>query len=510
MIEAAFTDDLALLAGALRQEAFRFILINHNRKSIYTDIAQWLRSQYPDRPFFELEFRDKDYRRISDELTAIERGIVLVPDFDWLFIPENEALCIAFNQRRDFFARRPVALICFLQPSNFLLVPKKIPDWWSLRSLELEFQRELLPEDNLLQFQPLELEFSSLGGISAADKKAEIERLLRQIEVADTENLALLQSLYAQLGELYYALSEYKEAEEVFEVSLEIAKKMGDHKREGEILSNISEIYIEQGRHFIANQFAKRVLEIAKKIGSHQLEGDALYNIGSVLKAKGDYKNAVFYLKSSLKIKQKTGDQIGAGMALNGIGQIFSAQKNATEAIIYFEKSIQLFKKSGHLLGESIVLNNISLIFKDRGEYDKALNYLHNSLNLCRQIGSRSVECTILNNIGQTYYNQKDYKAAFRYLEESKKISQEIGKMNLLAINLTNIGIILFHQDHFERAITSLIEAYNIFKRLDVLEEVKVLEEHLAIILAQIGEARFKELAGEQASDFLNNLSQAE
>jgi|GEM_PF-5834235 tetratricopeptide (TPR) repeat protein len=429
MIEAAFTDDLALLAGALRQEAFRFILINHNRKSIYSDIAQWLREQYPDRPFFELEFRGKDYRRISDELTAIEKGIVLIPDFDWLFHPENEALCIAFNQRRDFFARRPVALICFLQPSNFLLVPKKMPDWWSLRSLELEFHRELLPEDDLPLLQLLEFDSSSLGGISVADKKAEIERLLRQIEVADTENLTLLHSLYSQLGYLYYLLSDYEQAEYFFCNSLILSQKAGQRQEEGVDLNNIGQVYYAQGK------------DEAALINFHQ----------------------------SLKLRQEIKDQKGEGVTLNNIGQIYYTQ----------------------------------------GEYKKALRYFHQSLKIREDISDQKGQGVTLNSMSQIYYTHGDYDTALSRLNQSLAIMRHFGEEHEIAIILTNTGAVLLRRDQTIAAITLLVEAYNMFKKNNS-PNAQHPKQYLSAILAQIGEPRFKELAGEQASDFLNSGSQVE
>jgi len=509
MIEAAFTDDLALLAGALRQEAFRFILINHNRKSIYKDIAQWLRSQYPDRPFFELEFRDKDYRRISDELTAIERGIVLVPDFDWLFHPENEALCIAFNQRRDFFARRPVALICFLQPSNFLLVPKKIPDWWSLRSLELEFHRELLPEDNLLQFQPLELESSSLGGISAADKKAEIERLLRQIEVADPENLGLLQSLYAQLGELYYTLSEYKEAEEYFKSSLEIAREIGDYKREGIALNNIGQIYSSLREYDKALQYLENSLKIAREIKDQVGEGPTLNNIGQIYLNKGMYDTALQYLEDSLKISQAVGDYTEIGTTLNNIGQIYSSKGAYDKALEYLKSSLRVARGVGNRAGEGASLNNISQIYYRQGNYDQALNYLEVSLKIAKETGLRAEESSTLNNIAIINYANGNYSQAFYYWQACLKVQQEIADTVGIANTLMNLGGILFQMKKPEEAFHFLIQSYDILKKIDS-QNLMVLKSYFKVILAQIGEARFKELAGEQASDFLNSLPKAE
>jgi hypothetical protein len=126
-MEAEFAADLHILTNALRNEGFRFVLIGHNRYSLYVDIAGLLRDTFVDRPFLELQLRNRTYRQIADEILAFPNGIILIPDFDWLFQPDNEAIRVAFNQRRDTFARLDIAFICFIGRTTGVTSPKKSP-----------------------------------------------------------------------------------------------------------------------------------------------------------------------------------------------------------------------------------------------------------------------------------------------------------------------------------------------------------------------------------------------
>src|SRR5690606_5191163 len=113
---------------------------------------------------------------------------------------------------------------CFVQPGSFIKVPEKLPDLWSLHSLDLDF---FIPDEETLQMEVLPPSITStLGGSTLQEKEQEIEYLLRQLEQADS--IALQCSLNKQLGELYFELSEYEKALSYLEKSLELAQEVGD------------------------------------------------------------------------------------------------------------------------------------------------------------------------------------------------------------------------------------------------------------------------------------------
>ncbi len=301
-MEAAFTDDLRVLTNALRQEGFRFILIGHNRYSLYVDIAHQLHAMFADRPFLELRLRDKTYRQIADEILAFPHGIMLIPDFDWLFQPgnENATVRIAFNQRRDAFARRNVAFICFIGPNSWRSVAEKIPDWWSLRSLELDFHRET--GDTPLALALSREDTSSLGGATKAEKEAEIERLMKQLNDVEPANNALLLTLNSQLAALWYTLSDYQKALPYLQQAFGFAQKVGYKSEEARMLNNISQIYYEHSNYEAALTFLQQSLGIQQQIGNKKEEATTFNNISQIYRAQGDYETALIYLQQSLSL----------------------------------------------------------------------------------------------------------------------------------------------------------------------------------------------------------------
>jgi tetratricopeptide (TPR) repeat protein len=155
---------------------------------------------------------------------------ILIPDFDRLFEKGYEAFCTAINQRRDYFARNNKVLLCFLFEDKLKLIPDKIPDLWSLRTLEISLEA-IVPKMILgdLWMQP-GFETSSLGGRSLKEKEKEVENLLSQIKRTNPLDLILLGGLYRQLALIYFDFTDYQGAIENLMKALEIATKTDDEE----------------------------------------------------------------------------------------------------------------------------------------------------------------------------------------------------------------------------------------------------------------------------------------
>ena len=360
-MEDHLSDELALLGNALRTASFRFILVAHNRRSVYVDVKAWLTERFgAERTVYDFSFQGKETAAIRDAVVSLNKGILIISDLDFLFRPENAATCTYFNQRRDFFARFDIAFVCFIQPSSFPSVAKMLPDWWSLRSLELEFIRERRElEEKVLLLE--EAKYLAYNNLSLEERTEEIERLKRQIEQTEPDNLVLLSQLYSQEARLLYLSAQFDEALIYLEKSLVIDKQLGNLLEEGRVLNNISQIYDE----------------------------------------KGNYEKALNYLEQSLIIKEQIQDLSGKGTTLNNIGQIYTAKGDYDIALNYLERGLLLQLQIDSRLGEGTILNNIGQIYTFKGDYDTALSYLEKALAICQQIGNRLVEGSVLNNIGQ-------------------------------------------------------------------------------------------------------------
>ena len=478
-MEAAFQEDLDLLTKALRGESFRFILIGHNRKSIYFDFKNWIEEQIPNRPIIEVPFSNKNYRQISDELQAIEKGILLIPDFDWLFREENKEVCIAFNQRRDFFAKKPLAFICFLQPSNFLAVPEKVPDWWSLRSLEVEFERQITNAGELSAFSRSQY-YLQLGNLSKTEKELELDLLLEQQKQADPQNHKLNWNLHDQIGKLYGDLANYNAALTHWKEGLSIAKILNNKELQADNLGNIGLIYGTLGDNDQALSMLEESLAIQKEIGDNTGIGSSLNNIGSIFKIRGDYDQALSLLEESLAIQKEIGDKNGMGTTLNNISQIYYARGDYDQALSILEESLTIRKEISDKAGMGAILINISSIYQDRGDYDKALSLLEESLVIKKEIGDKAGMVVNWHNIAIIALQTKRVKQFFKMEGKAYKLATKIGYAQGIFSTSKELGITLYNQGKKREGLSYLFESYQFARKLnnpDVTEIEEILKK---------------------------------
>jgi tetratricopeptide (TPR) repeat protein len=487
---AAFASEQQLLHNALQTESFRFVLASHNHPSAYKEVRQGLQARFGQtRKIQEFSFSQKDYTDIRDAVLGLGSGILLLHDLEYLFRDENSELCTYFNQRRDFFAKYPIAFICFIEPSTHTKVLQKIPDWWSLRSLELEFMVTMEAPD-ILEMQWSMGDSSPYANWTPKQREEERARLQRLVENTDEENVGLLGQLYADLGSLFYFSNNYKQSIEFFNKSIPL---LNESKKLGDVFNDISLTYSAQGDYEMALGYLEKSLAIQKEIGNRQSEGIALGNIGQIYEAFGDYKKALDAFEKALAILLEIGDRQSEGAILNNIGQILYLEGNHQTALEYFNTSLTLKQEIGDYNGESVTLSNIGQIYHTNGDYDTALIFFQRSLEISQKIGDRRGENTTLNNISQVYDAKGNYETSLAYLQESYTIAHEIGDRNGIAIVLTNMGATLFEHNQYEEAIPLLLSAHQIFEKNGSLK-ASIPMNHLSNIKERIGEHRYQEI----------------
>jgi tetratricopeptide (TPR) repeat protein len=490
----AFEDELRLLFNALRIESFKLILISHNHPSIYPEIRSALSEHFGrSRKIHEFSFRNMTPSDIRNAVIRLDKGILLMRDVEYLFRDAHNSLCTYFNQRRDFFAKHDIAFLFFIEPGSFMRIAQKMPDWWSLRSLELEFSIPL-DKDSGMALEWRKGESSPYANWTQEERNAEIARLERLIGNTDPEDFKLLGWLHFDLGEVFVCSNNTEKAMENYTKCLALFKDIGDREGEGDTLNNISKIALAQGDFDLALVYLEQILAIRQATDDYQGQGTTLNNIGQLYIAKEDYNRALDYLEQSLAIQQNIGNHLGEGLLLNNIGQIYLSNGDYERALGYLEQALAIERKIGDRLGEGDTLNNISNIFYAKGDYDRALIYLEQSLAIEQEIGDRKGEGTTLNNISQIYDAKGDYERALVYLEQSLAIQQAIGDISGLATTLNNMAAIYLEQKNdMVRAVHLFYQAYRIFEKIGS-PSIQTSAAYLQIIIGQIGEEKFKEI----------------
>jgi len=461
-------DQLQTLVNALRQPGFRFILIQYNHLSIYDDVTKLLEEKYPEQARIELRISGNNYHSLTDQINEAGKAWIMIPDFDLLFTPEYEDVCTAFNQRRDFFARNNVVLICFILEGNMKQVPMKIPDFWSLRSLELVIKKESSPLmwDSFHVLLDIK-EASSLGGKTPAEKEKEILRIKSQFDATETTNLVLKQELLSQLSQLYYDFSNHSLSLEYAQKAHQLSLKIGNKASEGAALNKIGQNYQLLGENHKALDALKQSLEIMHEIGDKSGVATTLNNMSQIYQLKEDYKKALECLEESLETFREIGIKAVEGTILNNIGNVYYAKSDYKKAINYLEESLKISQEYNEKLGESATLNNIAGIYQEKGDLDKAKKLLKLSLKYQHEIGDKFGLAGSLNNMGKIYLANGEFQKAKECLEQSLIIRRDIGDEAGLAFTLFNLATVYLDEkiNEPEKAVTFFTECVEINKK---------------------------------------------
>ncbi len=224
------------------------------------------------------------------------------------------------------------------------------------------------------------------------------------------------------LGVLEWYRGNYTEALAYYTQSLSIAQEMGDHAGEGKTLNNIAVVYSAQGDYATALGYYAKSLKTAQELGDRRAEANALSNNANVYYLKGDYSRAMEYYSQGLKTFQELGDRHGEGMTLNAIGSTFRSQGAFDKALEYYTKSLSVKQDLGDRRGEGFTLNDIGIAHDERGNYGKALDYYAQGLKVAQEVGDQEGEGYALWGMGGVFLKQSNVGNAIKHLKKSEAL----------------------------------------------------------------------------------------
>ena len=238
---------------------------------------------------------------------------------------------------------------------------------------------------------------------------------------------AELAAALSNIGYIYSAEGEVKEALDYYSRSLKIQEEMGDNVAIAGSLNNIASVYYKLGQIKEALEYFSRNLKVYEEIGFKKGIATSLNNIGAIYDEQGQLKEALDYYSRSLKIQEEIGGRSGIARSLNNIGVAYKNQGQGTEALEYFNRSFKIFEEIGNKLEIANSLHNIGVIYKTQSQLKEAMDYLSHSLKIREEIGDNEGIAGSLINIGDILHKQGQLKEALAYSLKSLTISQQIG-----------------------------------------------------------------------------------
>lgn len=158
------------------------------------------------------------------------------------------------------------------------------------------------------------------------------------------------------LGRTYTAWGQYKEALEVYDEALEIARSSDDETKEADILLDRGETFRAWGKQVNAIDSYKNALKKIKLMGAEPYRANNL--IGTSYLDQGDIERAAPYLK--------------AGKYNSGLGRLHLMKGEYDSAEKYYENLLKSAKKYDIRQDRFTALTGLGIVYEESGNLSKA------------------------------------------------------------------------------------------------------------------------------------------
>ncbi|KAL9954570.1 hypothetical protein ACROYT_G042126 [Oculina patagonica] len=297
--------------------------------------------------------------------------------------------------------------------------------------------------------------------------KRKIENYKQELDTAkELGNKAGERAAYANLGNAYQSLCDFRQAIDYHTKALSIAKELGQRDAEGRAYCNLGNAYDSLGDFKQAIDYHTKALSIAKELGQRDAERRAYSGLGNAYQSLGDFQQAIDYHTKCLSIAKELGQRDGEGAAYGNLGNAYQSLGDFKKAIGYYTKDLSIAKELGQRYGEGATYANLGNAYYSLGDLKQAVDYHTKHLNIAKELGQRDGEGAAYANLGNAYYSLGDLKQAVDYHTKHLNIAKELGQRDGEGAAYANLGNAYYSLGDLKQAVDYHTKHLNIAKEL--------------------------------------------
>lgn len=238
---------------------------------------------------------------------------------------------------------------------------------------------------------------------------------------------------------------------------------------------------IDQSNFKEAEQFYQLALDKALEIKDSTMLPNIYGNFGNVHMYRGNYEEAISLFIKTYRLFEKAGNELGMLKALGALGNLNMQLPDYGKAAYYYEKAHNRFKKINDSEGATTTLMNLGICYTNLEQYEKAEeNYLL-AYSECLKLGYKKLEAQCLANLAIVFQHTKMYPKALDFSQQAYRIFDELGDEIEKASCLKDIGVSLFNQGFYKLALEKYLESYQVIKESDKLGSIELLLEKIVV-----------------------------
>jgi serine/threonine protein kinase/predicted ATPase len=270
-----------------------------------------------------------------------------------------------------------------------------------------------------------------------------------------------------QMGLVYWRLGRLKEAREVYDESLAIARADNDLRAEGAALGGMGILYMERGQLEEAMTLFQKAIEIHRQSKHRRAEGTILINLAIIYFERGQAEESLRLFDEALVAFREVDDKRFEGVVLANSAFIQMQMNRPADAQRSFELALVLLREVGDKRAESINMGYLAMLHRDQGRMEESYQLLNRSLQLLRELNDRRYEGITLYELATLVrWRTGDLEECERLCIRGESLLKEMGDDLELGKLLCSFGHVKLAQ---EKSAAALIEQVNgIAKRSNV------------------------------------------
>jgi len=234
-------------------------------------------------------------------------------------------------------------------------------------------------------------------------------------------------SIQFNIAQLYFAQSNYKEANRILKKSYQIFTKLGAEMHYPILSGNIAGTYFGMNEIDSALIWGKKSMNFAKKQNDFPRLNYAFYVLSNSYFANNQLDSAFYYAELGIQTAKENSDLVGLAQNHEALAQVQLKNKEYSKAIRNFEASLDLKEGNSESLINKIVLyKDLGKAYLEVGEFKKSAIYLDQFIELNDSIASEEKQ-KLVHELNTQYETEKKEK---QIAEQELKIQKQ--RANLL------------------------------------------------------------------------------
>ena len=234
--------------------------------------------------------------------------------------------------------------------------------------------------------------------------------------------------VWGEVAPIYeQALKDYQEACAAWEKAHALWIQTNDRRGALEALQQMGRLTRQHlGKPMQALQYLQEALNLAKVMGDHTKQGELLNTMGIIEWQRAAYPNARAYYEQALQVYRELGDTARIGFILNSLGVTLERLGHHDEALTHLQEAVVVNRQAAQRLLEGHGLAVMGDVYRDLGEHAQALHCYQASLDIRRDIRDRKGEGWMLHALALVYVTRETYAQARECVVQALAIAEEV------------------------------------------------------------------------------------